>query len=213
MITIHLLTLTAVLAAAAIFGFFAARQWTPGAGSEADDDEPAKVRERKVEKNSKGWSVGSPVSGQMAVLQEGQSAAIAILPVEDKLFAPAAGKITKLYPMGNAFQLRTEFGAELYIQAGKVQDDLLGRYFRPRILQNEIVNKGKLLLEFDRQGLEAEGASAEVSVRVDSSFYGSDVMTAAEGQIKAGEEILWIQEEAEHVELRRGLRSMSGGVY
>ena len=212
MITIHLLTLAAVLAAAAIFGFFAARTLSVGeiGGSE---EEPIKVRERKVEKKGNGWSVGSPVSGHMTVLQEGQSAVIEIQPAEDKLFAPAAGKITKLYPMGNAFQLRTEFGAELYIQAGKVQDELLGRFFRPRILQNEIVSKGKLLLEFDRLSLIAEGASTEISVCVDSCFYGSDVLTAAEGQLKVGEEIFWIQEESEHAESRRGLRSMSDGAY
>ena len=213
MITIHLLTLTAVLAAAAIFGFFAARLWLPGERSESDEADTVKVRERKLEKSGKGWSVGSPVSGQMTVLQEGQSAAVEILPAEDKLFAPAAGKITKLYPLGNVFQLRTEFGAELYIQAGKAQDELLGRYFRPRILQNEIVSKGKLLLEFDRQNLEAEGASTEITVRVDSCFYGSDVIAAAEGQVKAGEDILWIQEETERAEPRRRLRSMSDGAY
>lgn len=213
MITIHLLTLTAVLAAAVVFGFFAARLWLPGEGSKSDEEETAKNRERKAEKNGKGWSVGSPVSGQMTVLQEGPSAAIAILPMEDKLFAPAAGKITKLYPLGNVFQLCTEFGAELYIQAGTVQDELLGRYFRPRIIQNEIVSKGKLLLEFDRQRLEAEGASTEVSVRINSSFYGSDVITAAEGPVKTGEDILWIQEEAEYAEPRRRLRSRSDGAY
>lgn len=213
MITIHLLTLISVLAAAVVFGFFAARVWSPADTITPNNDEPAKVRERKVEKNKKGWSVGSPVFGQMTVLQEGQSAVIEILPMEDKLFAPTAGKITKLYPLGNAFQLRTEFGTELYIQVGKVQDELLGRYFRPRILQNEIVNKGKLLLEFDRKSLEAEGASTEVSVCVDSCFYGGEVITAAEGRLKAGEEILWIQEAAEYVESRRGLRSMSDGAY
>lgn len=213
MITIHLLTLISVLAAAVVFGFFAARVWSPADTVNPDDDESAKVRERKVEKNKKGWSVGSPVSGQMTVLQEGQSAVVEILPAEDKLFAPTAGKITKLYPLGNAFQMRTEFGTELYIQVGKVQDELLGRYFRPRILQNEIVNKGKLLLEFDRRSLEAEGASTEISVCVDSCFYGSEVITAAGGRLKAGEEILWIQEATEYVESRRGLRSMSDGAY
>ena len=209
MITIHLLTLIAVLAAAVIFGFFAARLWSPAEIGENDVEEPVKVRERKVEKNKKGWSVGSPVTGQMTVLQEGQGAVVEILPNEDKLFAPAAGKIMKLYPLGNAFQLRTEFGAELYIQVGKVQDELLGRYFRPRILQNEIVGKGKLLLEFDRQGLEAEGASTEISVCIDSCFYGSEVITAADAPLKTGEEIFWIQEETEYVESRRGLRGMS----
>lgn len=210
MVTIHYLLLAACLVAAAIFGFFAGRLRMPEGDNEPRREDTVKERERHIEKDGRGWSVGSPVSGHAAVLQEGPEAEIVIQPAEDKLYAPVSGKITKLYPMGNAFRFHTEFGAELYIQAGDAEDDMLGRYYRPRIVQNEIVNKGKLLLEFDRQGLEAEGASAEVSVRVDNYIYGSEVVATAEGAVRTGEEILWMQDITEHAEPRRGQRPVSG---
>lgn len=203
MVTIHYLLLAACLAAAVIFGFFAGRLWAPDDDGEPLGEETARERERHIEKNGRGWSVGSPVSGQAAVLQEGPEAEVVIQPAENRLYAPVGGKITKLYPLGNAFRFHTEFGAELYIQAGDAKDDMLGRYYRPRIVQNEIVNKGKLLLEFDRQGLEAEGASAEVSVRVDNYIYDSEVVATAEGLVRTGEEILWMQDITEHAEVRR----------
>ena len=142
------------------------------------------------------WSVGSPVSGLVSSYREGEHPGVVIYPGEDKLYAPAGGKITRLFPMGNAFLFKTEFGTELYIQAGDVKDDLLGRYFRPRIVQNEIVSKGKLLLEFDRQGLEAEGVSAAVTVSVESRAYGSSVAMTAEEKVRSGEEILRVRESA-----------------
>ncbi len=199
MITIHFLILTACLASSVCFGFFAGRLWSLG-GGEPEEEETVKGREKRIVKDGRGWSVGSPVSGQATVRQEGPETEIVIRPTEDRLYAPVGGKITKLYPMGNAFRFRTEFGAELYIQAGDVKDDMLGSYYRPRVVQNEIVGKGKLLLEFDRQGLEAEGIPAEISVRVDHYAYGNDVIATAEGQIKAGEEIFWLQDLSEQPE-------------
>ena len=199
MITIHLLTLIAVLAASAVSGYFAGMLRLSGEKEESEEEKDVKVREKRPEKSGEGWSVGSPVSGQASLFQEGAGAVMVIQPREERLYAPASGKITKLYPMGNAFQLRTEFGSEIYFRVGDIQDELLGRYYRPRVLQNEIVGKGKLLLEFDRRGLESEGASAEVTVRLDSCAYGTEVIPAPEGQVKAGEEIFWIQKIQESV--------------
>ena len=200
MITIHLLILVSCLAASVCFGFFAGRLWTAEKDDGFEEEETAKGREKKMIKEGKGWPVGSPVSGYAEIRREGPEAEIVILPVEDRLYAPVNGKITKLYPMGNAFRFRTEFGAELYIQAGNVTDDMLGRYFRPRVVQNEIVGKGKLLLEFDRKGLEAEGIQPEVSIRVEHHIYGNDVIATAAEQVRAGEEVLWMQDLSDHAE-------------
>lgn len=200
MITIHLLILVACLAASVCFGFFAGRLWTAEDDGGPGEEETAKSREKRMIKEGRGWSVGSPVSGYAEIRREGSEAEIVIQPVEDRLYAPVGGKIIKLYPMGNAFRFRTEFGAELYIQAGNVTDDMLGRYFRPRVVQNEIVGKGKLLLEFDRKGLETEGILPEVSIRVDHYIYGNDVIATAAEQVRAGEEVFWLQDLSEHAE-------------
>ena len=140
------------------------------------------------------WSVSSPVKGWVTSCQDGEHPTVVIQPEEDRLYAPAGGKITKLFPMGNAFLFRTEFGTELYMEVGHVGDDLLGRYFRPRVVQNEIMGKGKLLLEFDSKGLVAEGVSPAVTVRVENHSYGSSVHASAAEQVRAGEEILLVEQ-------------------
>lgn len=160
-------------------------------------------RDRRRGENMTFTTVGSPVSGEIAYAQEGEHPTVVIEPGEDKLYAPANGKIIRLYPMGNEFLFRTEFGDELRIQAGDAKDELLVRFFRPRIVQNEIVGKGKLLLEFDRKGLEAEGSSSQVTVRLESSSYGSDVWLATAGRVKTGEEILQVQEPYRHDGIHR----------
>lgn len=140
------------------------------------------------------WSVGSPVTGTVLRLEEGDRPSVVIYPDSDRLYAPASGKVSRVFPMGNAFCLTTESGAELYLQAGNAEDDLMSYCYRPRVLRNEVVEKGKLLLEFDRGGLEAEGLSAEVSVCVERSFYGGEIRMTAGERVRVGEELLQIVE-------------------
>ena len=172
---------------------------TAGNGERQGDERASGGRkpekERRVERHGNCGYVGSPVSGQVLGLKEGECPSIVIDPREDRLYAPANGKITRLFPMGNALLFHTEFGTELFIQAGDARDDLLGRYFRPRVLQNEIVGKGQLLLEFDRQGLEAEGISPEVSVCLENRSYDSDILSVSGENVRTGEDIIQIRME------------------
>lgn len=193
------------LMTAMVIGFMVGRismygSWdTDEEGIETEKGEAsAEVRSRKrrhgPEDKGQFWSVGSPLSGEVIFQEEGDRPTVVIHPDEGRLYAPADGRITRLFPMGNSFLFTTDFGAELYIQAGAVGDELLSGYYRPRVLQNEVVGKGKLLLEFDREGLEAEGISAEVSVCVEHCFFGSEIRMAAGEHVAAGEEILQVRE-------------------
>lgn len=175
--------------------------WLSGRGIWGNENGIRPMRRANGGKNQQmpegeSFSVGSPVSGWVTSCREGDHPAVIIQPVEDKLYAPVAGKITRLFPMGNAFLFSTEFGAEIRIQVCDVNDDLLGRYFRPRVVQNEIVGKGKLLLEFDSQGLVAEGASVMATVSVENRAYGSRVQITAKERVMPGEEILRVVERA-----------------
>lgn len=149
-------------------------------------------RGHRREEEPGGWPVGSPVTGLVMEHGEGEPPRIVIRPDGNKLYAPYGGKVTRLFPMGNAMLFATDFGVELYIQVGKTEDDLLNRYFRPKVVRNEVVAKGKLLMEFDRPGLESEGVSAEVAVYVENCGCCAVKMTAGE-RVKAGEEILNVQ--------------------
>jgi len=164
----------------------------------------SRKEERKQERNPRFfYSVGSPVSGRLEEVCGEEYPTVTINPFEDKLYAPTGGKITRLFPMGNEFLFQTEFGAELHIQVGDSADDLQGRYYRPKIVRNEIVSKGKLLLEFDRKALEAEGTNPRVSVRVTNRAYGSRVEMTAWETVKTGEEILQVQEQHDCDETHR----------
>ena len=184
------------------FRFGAVRNWNKGIESVRSGTSSRFLRTGRRISNGReqqaakglGRVVGSPVTGLVVSYKEGEHPTVQLSPLEDKLYAPANGKVIKIFPMGNAFLFRTEFGTELYIRAGDVKDDLLGRYFRSRVVQNEIVNKGKLLLEFDRMGLKAEGVSFAVIVSVANRTYGSNVTMTAKEQVRPGEEIMRVQE-------------------
>ena len=193
---------------AAMLGFILGRVSMYGLGSEEPEETERNngtSLEGVIKRNHRGrnhraldemrkWSVGSPVSGEVVACEEGEHPTIVVRPENGKLYAPAAGKITRLFPMGNAFLFVTEFGTELYIQAGETSDELLVCHYRPRVIQNEVVAKGKLLLEFDCQGLEADGASADVSICVESCPYGGDAQLTMGERVKVGEEILQVRE-------------------
>lgn len=139
-----------------------------------------------------GWAIGSPAAGAVSAFQEGSRRGVLIRPEQGKLFAPISGKIIRLYPSGNAFRLRTEFGVELLLQAGTHTDELEGLHFRPRVVQNEIVGKGKLLLEFDVESIREEGYESDILMSVeDVNTYHSITLTDAD-RIKPGEDLMWV---------------------
>lgn len=195
--------LTAIAAAALAAGFCMGRLTVDGAaGGKEEEPEYGGRRENRRENRRESkrdararfpFSVCSPVSGELMHMDDGGKPGAAIHPGEDRLYAPAAGKVTKIFPMGNAFLFRTEFGAELYIRVGDAEDELMERYYRPRVVQNEIVGKGKLLLEFDRMGLVREGASCCVTVTVETGPCTGSILAAAGDQVKAGEPVLGLR--------------------
>ncbi len=196
--------LTAIAAAAMAAGFCMGRlttaRWTveepAGDKEEEAEYESRRKGRRDGKKDSRSrfpFSVGSPVSGEMVQIDGDEKAVVAVHPGEDRLYPPANGKITKIFPRGNAFLLRTEFGAEIYIKAGDAEDDLLERYYRPRVVQNEIVGKGKLILEFDRKGLVKEGASCCVYMGIESGAVLGSVLASKGALVKAGEPLLGLR--------------------
>ena len=172
------------------------------AGEKMQDVEPEKQGGRflksrnKVQPGAKriplGWAIGSPVAGEVKYYHEGTKRGAMIVPKQEILYAPASGKIIRLYPTGNAMRLRTDCGIELLIQAGVDTDELEGRYYRPRVLQNEVVNKGKPLLQFDIIGLRTEGYDPAVMVSVEEADDYRNITVCDSLVVKAGEDLMWV---------------------
>ncbi len=172
-------------------------RWVPLREEKEETEEPQK-KERKCVPGEKrialGWSVGSPVSGKVSYFNEGGRKGAVIQPQQGVLYAPASGKIVKLYPTGNAMMLRTDYGVELLMQTGIGTGDLETRYYRPKVVKNEVVNKGKLLLEFDMEGIRNEGYDPSVRVSVEEARDQEAVTLCETELVKTGENIMWIQQ-------------------
>ena len=154
------------------------------------------IRDKEWEKKHGFRVVDSPVAGTV-VAEEGDGTVITIQPGDDKLFAPTAGKVLKIFPMGNQFLFETEFGAELTIQVGDICDDMLGVMYRPRVVNHEIVPEGKLLLEFDREGLEEQGVEPTVKLKVSLEEGQTKELLVEDGvKLSKGEELFCIYDSA-----------------
>lgn len=139
---------------------------------------------------SQGITIASPAAGRTEVFYERGRHGVMIEPEEGKIFAPASGKIIKLYPMGNAFVLRMDEQIELYISVGNHPDELCSMYFQPRIVQNEIIHKGKLLLLFDRERLRAAGEDVTVTVSLEDGVNEREIAATMEERVKVGDELI-----------------------
>lgn len=164
----------------------------------AQEGEEQKVDERSVNAVRRGdkriplgWLVSSPVSGNIRPFYEGNRCGVLIQPKEEMIYAPVSGRISRLFPMGCAMTIATDFGTEILVKIGNGADELCSAYFRSRVVQNEIIGKGKLLLEFDRAGLESQGVDVTVTVSVETTLEEKNIVVTQKDYVKAGEDLMW----------------------
>jgi len=164
-----------------------------GIGSKARRAEQGRLwYEKRMTDGTGIYSIGSPVTGVVTDCREGKHPEVILYPTEEKVYAPAGGKVLRMLPLGNEILFRTEEGTVLRMWVGEGVDELQSEYFRPKAIQNEVVNKGKLLLEFDKKALEAEGIECTLAVRVEEPGIGDKVLKIADGRVKSGESIFEI---------------------
>lgn len=159
------------------------------------DEERGVFRLRRGERRvDMGKCIGSPATGVVSAYCQGSRKGALIQTMQGMVYAPASGKITKVFPGGNAFLLRTELGTEVYLQAGMGEEELLGNYYRPRVITNEIVNKGKLILEFDQEGLLSEGVDTRIGIFINQNEGTESVSVTPAQRVKVGEPLLWVRD-------------------
>lgn len=207
--------LGAVAVLAAMAGFWAGRsvQWQLAEAEGAYAEEPEGVdgmeqghlksraggmmsnlmeRRKPVKVLTPGREVVSPATGQMSIFEEDELRKVRILPDYGRVYAPASGRIKRLYPMGSAMLLRTEFGADIMIQIGGNVDEMCSGFYRCRVMEHEIVRKGALLLEYDPAALTLAGASPEIILTVENEQDLEKVTITGGSRIKFGEPLLYI---------------------
>lgn len=90
-----------------------------------------------------GVTIGSPVNGEIRKRMEetaeetadAGTGCISIVPEDGKVYAPTAGKVLKLYPMGNRIRFRTDSGLELLLNICRDREELHSAYYHCNVLQ------------------------------------------------------------------------------
>ncbi|WP_207942120.1 PTS system beta-glucoside-specific IIABC component [Enterococcus sp. DIV2402] len=117
---------------------------------------------------------------------------VAIEPVVGKLFAPADGTVTTLFPTGHAVGLTTTDGAEVLMHIGMDTVSLEGEGFETAIKQGDTVKKGDLLVTFDIEKIKAAGLPIITPVVVTNTNEYLDVLDMEQTEILPGEDFLTI---------------------
>ena len=74
----------------------------------------------------------------------------------------------------------------------KDKEELHSTYYRCNVLPNEIVRKGKLLVEFEQEGLAREGVDTAVTVEMCQTPERGRIVRTWKDYIRAGEGLLWV---------------------
>lgn len=149
----------------------------------------------------KQMDIGSPVKGKVLKLESIKDDAFAsgvlgkgaaVLPEEGNVFAPANGVVSTLFPTLHALGMKTEEGAEILIHIGLDTVQLNGEGFEAMVKEGDRVQKGQLLIKFDKDFIEEKGFCLETPVIVTNSDDYLGVIEVAGNQINPGENLLKI---------------------
>ena len=126
----------------------------------------------------------SPIAGDVIPLSEvddqtfatgllGQG--VAIKPTGNRVIAPSDAKIEAIFPTGHAVALNTADGLDILIHVGLDTVELAGRHFTVHAQVGDSVSAGDVLIEFDREAIQAEGYDVTVPILVCNSVEFSSI--------------------------------------
>lgn len=166
------------------------------------EEVPVKTQEKVQEKAQSligQLEIPSPIKGRVLKLESIQDAAFAsgvlgkgaaILPEEGKVYAPADGVVSALFPTLHAIGLETDMGAEILIHIGLDTVQLGGEGFTAMVSQGDRVKKGQLLVTFDKEFIESKGFCMETPVLITNTDKFLDVVETGKDQVEQGECLL-----------------------
>ena len=94
---------------------------------------------------------------------------VAMVPAGDRVVAPSDGKIEAIFPTGHAVAVHTVEGLDVLIHVGLETVKLDGRHFKVNAAVGDIVKRGDVLIEFDREAISNEGYDLTVPILICNS--------------------------------------------
>ena len=143
--------------------------------------------------------VASPMKGAVVALDQvpdttfaegvlGQG--IAIDPSEGRVVAPVAAEVTTIFPTGHAVALRTDEGVDILIHVGINTVSMEGAGFVKHVENNQRVNAGDVLIEFDIDAIKQAGLSTVTPVVIPNAAEFKHVGTTEAETVDFGAQLL-----------------------
>lgn len=143
--------------------------------------------------------IGAPVTGRLVSIKEvsdptfseevlGKGAAI--IPSDNRIYAPADGTVATVFPTGHAAAVTTDEGTEILIHVGLDTVKLNGEHFTIHAAEGQKVRKGDLLIEADMEKLKAAGYDIITPVIICNSGDYAEVRMEEPQDVEHGADIL-----------------------
>ncbi len=150
----------------------------------------------------KGITIVSPMKGKCVGIKEVSDPTfgdeilgkgVAIIPEDGKVYAPADGVITTMFPTGHAVGMTTNEGVELLVHVGLDTVALKGDGFNIVAKEEQRVQKGDLLMEADLDKIKAAGYDVITPVVICNTDEYSEVIGLTDTDVSAGDDIIEIK--------------------
>lgn len=143
----------------------------------------------------------SPLDGKILPLSKVEDAVfssgvlgkgVAIQPTNGKLYAPADGVITTVFPTGHAVGMVTKDEVEVLMHIGIDTIQMKGEGFELLVSQGDFVEKGMLLIRFDLKKIEQAGHPITTPIVITNSKNFLDVVEVKETDVTVQSNFLTI---------------------
>ena len=150
-------------------------------------------------KGKKGFVISAPVKGECIPISEVADPTfadeilgkgIAIKPADGKIYAPADGTVTTLFPTGHAVGMSTPDGVEILVHVGLDTVQLKGQHFDTKVEVNQTVKKGDLLLVADIAEISKAGYDTVTPMLICNSDAYSTIECKKDGMVEPGEDVI-----------------------
>ncbi|WP_349668714.1 beta-glucoside-specific PTS transporter subunit IIABC [Lacrimispora sp.] len=173
----------------------------PETGAAVELDKGTDTDTGKQVPKSKKIMIYSPVNGRKVKLskvndetfaKEIAGKGMAVEPADGRITAPFDGEVVTVFRTKHVIGLRSSEGVELMIHIGIDTVELEGKYFTAHVADGDIVKAGDLLMEFDKQAIEAAGYETVVPVIVTNTGDYLDIVTSEEGTVESGQPLFTV---------------------
>lgn len=195
----------AALAAGLLLTYFWGIPAEDSADFQAPDAAPLPETQQTSQKMQPA-TIAAPANGTVIALEQVEDEAFAqgavgkgaaILPADGKIYAPADGKVTMVFPTKHALGMQCANGLELLIHVGLNTVELKGKFFTVHVKDGDTVKKGQLLLECDIEQVRQAGYPLTTPVLVTNADQLEVTCLPASGtQVTVGDAMLEVKANA-----------------